>query len=265
MRILFIGDVVGSPGIQALQQTLVQLNQSIKPDLTIANGENAANNGKGITRSIVQTFHRLGIDVITLGNHAWAQKEIFDFIESEPSLIRPANYPPETPGAGFVLVKRQQHVVAVCNLMGRSFLEPLDCPFRKADELLATIRSQTSLIFLDFHGEASSEKIAMGWHLDGRVSAVVGTHTHVQTAAERILPKGTAYITDVGMTGAYDGVIGIKRETVLRKFMTQLPVRFEVQNGRWQLNAVAIDIDPNTGKAKHVNRIRIDDDHPWLD
>lgn len=265
MRILFIGDVVGNPGIQALKQTLSPLLQSIKPDLTIVNGENAAVTGKGITRSIVQTFRKLGIDVITLGNHAWDQKEIFDFIDEEAGLIRPANYPEGTPGSGYVLVKSQKHTVGVCNLMGRSFLPPLDCPFRTADALVESIRKKTPIILLDFHGEASSEKMAMGWHLDGCVSAIVGTHTHVQTADERILPKGTAFISDVGMTGAYDGVIGIDRESVLRKFLTQLPVRFEVQQGRWQLNAVTIDIDTGTGKAKQIRRIRVDDDNPWMD
>lgn len=265
MRMMFIGDVVGEPGIQALKQMLSQLHQSIKPDMTIVNGENAATTGKGITRSIVQTFHRLGVDVITLGNHAWDQKEIFDFIDEETALIRPANYPEGTPGSGHVLVKCHKRTVGVCNLMGRSFLQSLDCPFRKADELVESIRSKTPIIIVDFHGEASSEKMALGWHLDGRVSAIIGTHTHVQTADERILPKGTAFISDVGMTGAYDGVIGIDRESVLRKFITQLPVRFEVQRGRWQLNAVSIDIDPDTGKAEHIRRIRVDDDNPWMD
>lgn len=265
MRFLFVGDVVGEPGVEALKQTLSPLHQSLKPDLTIVNGENAAVSGRGITRSVVQAFRRMGVDVITLGNHAWDQEEIFDFIEEETELIRPANFPEGTPGSGYVLVKRHGHTIAVCSLMGRSFLPPLDCPFRKADELIAAIRKKTSIILFDFHGEASSEKMAMGWYLDGRVSAVVGTHTHVQTADERILPKGTAFISDVGMTGAYDGVIGIDREIVLRQFLTRLPVRFEVQSGRWQLNAVIIDIQVESGEAEHIRRIRIDDDNPWMD
>lgn len=265
MRFLFIGDVVGEPGITALKLMLSQLHQSLNPDITIVNGENAAPGGKGITRSVVQSFRQMGIDVITLGNHAWDQKEIFDFIDEESGLIRPANYPEGTPGAGYVLIKRKKLKVAICNLMGRSFLPPLDCPFRKADELIETIRDETPIIFLDFHAEASSEKQALGWHLDGHVSAIVGTHTHVQTADERILPNGTAFISDVGMVGAYDGVIGVNREAVLRKFLTQLPVRFEVQTGRWQFNAVLIDVDPDTGKARRIRRIRIDDDNPWMD
>lgn len=265
MRLLFIGDVVGEPGIRALKQTLSLLHQALKPDITVANGENAASSGKGITHAIVKTFRQLGIDVITLGNHAWDQEEIFDFIDEDTEVIRPANYPEGTPGRGYVFVKREKLLVGICNLMGRSFLAPLDCPFRKADELVETIRERTPIIIFDFHGEASAEKKAMGWHLDGRVSAVVGTHTHVQTADERILPNGTAFISDVGMVGAYDGVIGIDRGIVLRKFLTQLPVRFEVQEGRWQFNAVLIDVDPISGKAESIRRIRIDDDHPWMD
>lgn len=265
MRLLFVGDVVGEPGIRALKQTLSPLNQALKPDITVVNGENAAPSGKGITHAIVKTFRQLGIDVITLGNHAWDQEEIFDFIDEDTEVIRPANYPKGTPGRGYVIVKREKCSVGICNLMGRSFLAPLDCPFRKADELVETIRQKTPIIVFDFHGEASAEKKAMGWHLDGRVSAVVGTHTHVQTADERILPNGTAFISDVGMVGAYDGVIGIDRDVVLKKFLTQLPVRFEVQEGRWQFNAVLIEVDPMSGKAESIQRIRIDDDHPWLD
>lgn len=249
----------------AMHQMFSHLNQSLKPDITIVNGENAAPSGKGITRSIVQNFWKLGVDAITLGNHTWDQKEIFDFIDEESKLIRPANYPEGTPGAGYVFIKREKYTAAVCNLMGRSFLLPLDCPFRKADALVKELRTKTPIILLDFHGEASSEKQAMGWYLDGRVSAVVCTHTHVQTADERILPNGTAFITDVGMVGAYDGVIGIERDAIIRKYLTQLPVKFEVQEGRLQFNAVVIDIDPDSGEAKRIQRIRIDDDNPWMD
>ncbi|WP_054949813.1 TIGR00282 family metallophosphoesterase [Numidum massiliense] len=265
MRCLFLGDVVGQPGMTALKQMLKQLTQSLKPDLVIANGENAHVSGKGITREIVHSFYQMGIDVITLGNHAWDQKEIFDFLDRETRIVRPANYPEGTPGVGYVLIERDNRTIAVCNLMGRSFLPPLDCPFRKADELIDKLRPKTSHIIVDFHAEASAEKIAMAWHLDGRVSAIVGTHTHVQTADERILPNGTAFISDVGMVGAYDGVIGIDRDVVRTKFLTQLPVRFQVQTGRWQLNAVLIDLNKDTGQAESIRRIRIDDDHPWMD
>lgn len=265
VRLLFIGDVVGQPGMTALQETLAQLQTSLKPDLTIANGENAAHGGRGMTRAIMQSFRELGIDVITLGNHSWDQEEIFDFIEEEDALIRPANFPAGTPGAEYAIINKDQHVVGIVNLMGRSFLPPLDCPFRKADELIETIRRKTPVILLDFHAEATAEKLAMGWYLDGRVSAVIGTHTHVQTADERILPNGTAFMTDVGMVGPYDGVIGFEREGVLRRFLTHLPVRFEVQKGRWQFNAAVIDVDAETGKAERIQRLRIDDDHPWLD
>lgn len=265
MRVLFIGDIVGEPGMTALKQMFSQLTQTFKPDVAIANGENAAASGKGITRPLIRELHQIGIDVVTLGNHAWDQKDTLDFIDDEAGVIRPANYPEGTPGRGFVLLERDQYTVAVCNLMGRSFLPPLDCPFRKIDGILESVRKKTPLIVVDFHAEASSEKMAMGWFLDGRVSAVVGTHTHVQTADERILPNGTAYLSDVGMVGAYDGIIGIDREAVLTKFLTQLPVRFRVHNGRWQLNAAIIDIERETGKAIHIERIRIDDDCPWMD
>lgn len=249
----------------ALKETIEQLTCSLKPDVIIANGENSAKGGRGINRSSLQELYQLGIDVVTLGNHAWAQKDIFDFIDVETRLVRPANFPDGTPGQGYVVLETEQYTVAICNLMGRSFLPPLDCPFRKMEEILNELTLKTDVIILDFHAEASAEKIAMAWHLDGRVSAVLGTHTHVQTADERILPNGTAYITDVGMVGPYDGVIGIERDVVLTKFMTQLPVRFRVQEGRWQLNGVTVDIDETTGRATGITRIRIDDEHPWLD
>lgn len=265
MRVLFIGDVVGETGFTALKHALPQLQQSLKPDVIAVNGENTATNGKGITRENVKSLHQLGVDAITLGNHAWDQKEIFDFIDDEPRLIRPANFPDGTPGVGYVVIRRGKQAIGICNLMGRSFLPPLNCPFRTADRLVKILKSKTQMVLLDFHAEASSEKLAMGWHLDGRVSAVVGTHTHVQTGDERVLPNGTAFISDVGMVGAYDGIIGIDREEVLRKFITQLPVRFEVQTGRWQFNAVLVDLDAESGQATQIKRLRIDDDHPWMD
>ncbi|WP_100404413.1 TIGR00282 family metallophosphoesterase [Bacillus solitudinis] len=264
MRILFIGDVVGSPGRKMIKDYVPRLKQKYKPTVTIINGENAAS-GKGITEKIYKGFLDAGAQAVTLGNHSWANREIFEFIEDAKSLVRPANYPPGTPGKGWTYLKINHLEVAVINLMGRTFLPAIDCPFRKVDEILEEVQKRTPFIFVDFHAEATSEKQAMGWYLDGRVSAVMGTHTHVQTADNRVLPGGTAYLTDVGMTGPYDGILGVERETVINKFLTTLPVRFEVDNGREQLNGVVIDIDPKTGLAKSIQRILINDDQPFFE
>ncbi|KYD29511.1 TIGR00282 family metallophosphoesterase [Geobacillus sp. NFOSA3] len=264
MKFLFIGDVVGSPGRKMIEQYLPKLKEKHKPNIIVINGENAAG-GKGITEKIYRTFLEQGAHVVTLGNHAWDQRDIFEFIDDAKSLIRPANFPEGVPGKGIVYVQVEQMEVAVINLQGRTFLPAIDCPFKKADELIEEATRRTPMILIDFHAEATSEKQAMGWYLDGRVSAVVGTHTHVQTADARILPKGTAYITDVGMTGPYDGILGVDREAVLRKFLTSLPVRFEVKEGRSQLNAVLIDIDEKTGRANKIERIVINDDNPYLE
>ncbi|GLH63178.1 TIGR00282 family metallophosphoesterase [Parageobacillus sp. G301] len=264
MKFLFIGDVVGSPGRKMIEQYLPKLKEKYKPNIIVINGENAAG-GKGITEKIYRTFLEQGAHVVTLGNHAWDQRDIFEFIDDAKSLIRPANFPEGVPGKGIVYVQVEQMEVAVINLQGRTFLPAIDCPFKKADELIEEATRRTPMILIDFHAEATSEKQAMGWYLDGRVSAVVGTHTHVQTADARILPKGTAYITDVGMTGPYDGVLGVDREAVLRKFLTSLPVRFEVKEGRSQLNAVLIDVDEKTGRANKIERIVINDDNPYFE
>jgi len=263
MRILFIGDVVGSPGREMVKQYLPKLKAKFRPALTIVNGENAAG-GRGITRDIYRQFLEAGANVITLGNHTWDQKEIFDFIQKEKYLVRPANFPEGTPGVGMVFVKVNQVEVAVINLQGRTFLPAIDDPFKKAEELVRLAKERTQVIFVDFHAEATSEKQALGWFLDGKVSAVVGTHTHVQTSDYRILPKGTAYLTDVGMTGPYDGILGMEKDSVIKKFLTNLPVRFEVPKaGRTQLNGVFIDIDEKTGQAKKIETIMINDDHPF--
>ncbi|MCZ0754106.1 TIGR00282 family metallophosphoesterase [Anoxybacillus sp. J5B_2022] len=264
MKLLFIGDVVGAPGRKMVEQYLPKLKAKHKPHVIIINGENAAG-GKGITGKIYRSFLEQGAHVVTLGNHAWDNRDIFEFIDEAKALVRPANFPIGTPGKGMVYVATEQGEVAVINLQGRTFLPSIDCPFRKADELIAEAVQRTPVIFVDFHAEATSEKQAMGWYLDGRVSAVIGTHTHVQTADARILPKGTAYMTDVGMTGPYDGILGVDREAVLRKFLTSLPVRFEVTEGRSQLSAVFIEIDAKTGKAKKMERILINDDHPYFE
>ena len=264
MRILFVGDVVGSPGRGMIQQYVPALKKKYTPTVTIINGENAAG-GRGITEKIYRNFLECGAQAVTLGNHAWDNREVFEFIDDAKYLARPANFPEGTPGKGLIFVNCNGTEVAVINLQGRTFLPPIDCPFRKVDELINIAKKRTNIIFVDFHAETTSEKQALGWYVDGRATAVVGTHAHVPTADNRILPSGTAYITDVGMTGPYDGILGMDREAVLKKFLTNLPVRFEVTNGRTQLSAVLIDVDPNTGKAKKIERILINDDQPFFE
>ncbi|WLR52406.1 TIGR00282 family metallophosphoesterase [Bacillus tianshenii] len=265
MRIMFIGDVVGSPGRNMVREFVPKLKKKYYPDLTIINGENAAG-GKGITQKIYKQLLDSGAQVVTLGNHAWDNREVFEFIDDASALVRPANFPEGTPGKGYRIINTNGVEVAVINLQGRTFLPAIDCPFRKLDAILEEVYKRTPLVFIDFHAEVTSEKQAIGWYVDGRASAVVGTHTHVQTADERILPQGTAYLTDAGMTGPYDGVLGVDRDAVLRKFLTQLPVRFEVdKEGRNQLSGVVIDVDKQTGKAKKIQRLLINDDHPFFE
>ena len=254
MRILMIGDVVGRPGRKAVKETLQTIRQELKLDMIIANGENAAG-GTGITSEIANDLFNYGVDVLTMGNHVWDKKDIIPYIEKEQKILRPANYPPGTPGRGSGIYFINSFEVGVINLSGRIYLSDLDCPFRLADEHIENIYKKTKIILVDFHAEATSEKVALGWYLDGRVSAVVGTHTHVQTADERVLPNGTAYITDLGMTGPLNSVIGVKKELVLQKFTTQMPVRFEVADGSYQFNAVVVEVDENTGMAKGIERV----------
>lgn len=256
MRILFIGDIFGSPGRGIVRDHLADIVSGQKIDLVIANAENAAG-GFGVTPSIAEELLELGIEVLTTGNHVWDKKEIIEYIVKENLLLRPANYPPGTPGAGSIVVKAGPHKVAVLNLMGRVFLPQLDCPFRKADEEIARLRAETALIVVDAHCEATSESQALGWYLDGRVSAVVGTHRHVQTADERLLPKGTAYITDLGMTGPTDSVIGVDPEIALSRFLTQMPNRFEPAKGPVALHGALIRIDPDTGRGLSIERLRV--------
>lgn len=256
IRILMIGDVVGRPGRRAVKENLPGLIQDQKIDLVVANGENAAG-GNGITRDVAHEFFNAGVEIITMGNHVWNKKEIINFMAQEDRVIRPANYPPGTPGKGYICYKTQKGTtVCVMNLSGRVFMPDLDCPFRCADETLGFFKKQSAIILLDFHAEATSEKAALAYYLDGRISAVCGTHTHVQTADERILQEGTAFITDVGMTGPMESVIGVKKELVIDKFITQMPNRFEVASGLYQFNAVIIDIDEDTGKAVDIRRIQ---------
>ena len=254
-----LGDLVGKAGRDAAQQMLPTLREMYAPQFVIANGENAAA-GLGITPDIVRALLKSGVDVITLGNHAWNRPEIADYLDHEPRLLRPANYPAGTPGRGFRVFPAGGGVrVGVANLLGRHFMEPLDDPFRLADTILDSFRGQSAVSFFDFHAEATSEKAAFGHYLDGRASAVVGTHTHVQTADERLLPGGTAYITDVGMCGPQHSVIGMCVETVVRKFITQRPHRLEVAAGPVVLCGVVVDVDPQTGHATHIERVQIRD------
>ena len=263
MKIIFIGDIVGSLGRDMVYRYLPRLKRKYSPDVVIANGENAAA-GRGITKQIFGDLLRAGVDVITMGNHTWDQKEIYDFIDETDYLIRPANFSDEAPGKGMTTISRNGVTLSIINLHGRTFLPPHGDPFEKAEELLEEAHDVSPLVFVDFHAEATSEKIAMGWHLDGKASVVVGTHTHVQTADERILPGGTAYLTDAGMTGPYDEILGMKKEDVIYRFRTNMPVRFEVpKTGRTQLNGLYVELDDTTGKALHVERIAINDDKPF--
>jgi metallophosphoesterase (TIGR00282 family) len=243
MRALFVGDIVGSPGRRIVEERLADIVAQQRIDLVIANGENSAS-GFGITPKIAQDLLKTDIAVLSGGNHSWDRKEIIEFMPHEPRLLRPANFPDGNVGSGLYVGTAKTGVkFAVLNLQGRVFLTPIDDPFRKADELLATLPPDVAFVLVDLHAETTSEKIAMGWYLDGRVTAVVGTHTHVATADERVLPQGTAYITDVGMTGPHEGVIGMNRQGIIKKFLDGLPSRFEVAEGDVQMNCVLIETD----------------------
>ena len=257
MRLLFIGDIVGRPGRDLVQRGLAALVDHHGIDLVIANAENAAA-GFGITREIGDQLLDWGVDVMTSGNHIWDKKEALDYIGAEPRLLRPANYPAGAPGNGSYLARTKDgRSVGVINVMGRVFMPPIDDPFAVVLKEIEAMRQRARVIFVDFHAEATSEKIAMGWHLDGKVTAVVGTHTHVQTADERILPKGTAYLTDVGMTGPHDSVIGVEIEAALGRFLNGMPARFETATGNPRLNAVIIDADDETGRALDIERAEL--------
>jgi len=251
--VLFLGDVVGRTGRRAMDEFLPGLVKKHAPSMIIANGENAAG-GSGITEDIGKELF-LQVDVLTSGNHIWDKKEALPYLGREPRLLRPANYPAVNPGRSSYIFQRPDGVkAAVLNLQGRVFMEPLDCPFRRADEEVASLAQQTPIIIVDFHAEATSEKQALGWYLDGRVSAVIGTHTHVPTADERVLPKGTAYITDVGMVGGRDAVIGIAREQALQRFLTSRPQRFEPSRDGLFLSCAFVEIDPASGRALSIVR-----------
>ena len=256
MKVLVIGDIVGKPGRQAMQKLLKPIQAEFAIDFTIANGENAAG-GNGITKEVAEELYAAGVNCITTGNHVWDQRQVYEIINTDNKLIRPANYPTGTPGRGFTLLRSSKGpTIGIANFSGRIFMPPLDDPFQAANKIVTEISAVTKIIVVDFHAEATSEKVAMGWFLDGRVSAVVGTHTHVQTADERVLPGGSAYITDLGMTGPRDSVLGVKKETIINKFLTQLPARFDVAGGCVQLNGVVVDINESTGKAESIVRVQ---------
>ncbi|MGA2465457.1 MAG: TIGR00282 family metallophosphoesterase [Thermodesulfobacteriota bacterium] len=257
MRILFIGDIVGKPGRQAVEGILEKLISDYGIEFTIANGENAAG-GMGITPPIAIDILNLGVDVLTSGNHIWAKKEIIPFLDEESRILRPANYPAQVPGRGAgVFPLSNGKKVGVLNLEGRVFMKNLDCPFRVGEKEIEILRQQTNIIIVDFHAEATSEKMAMGWFLNGKVSAILGTHTHVQTSDERILNEGTAYITDVGMTGPLASVIGIRKQVALERLLTQIPWKFDVATEEIELQGVVVEIDSKTGKSKDIRRIKV--------
>ena len=250
MLVLVVGDVIGRPGRQAVQELLPCLRQQYGLDLVIVNGENAAG-GLGLTSTTAKELFNAGVDVLTSGNHIWAQKEIIPYLDGEMPILRPLNYPPGVPGRGYI-VNGQAMVV---NLIGRTFMGDVDCPFRAMDKLLAELNPQPSVIIVDFHAEATSEKMAMGRYLDGRVSAVLGTHTHVGTIDAQVLPQGTAYVTDIGMTGPVDSVIGDDAEEVIRRFLTGIPHRLSVGKGKTMFNAVMVRLDDDSGRGISIDRI----------
>ena len=255
MRVLFVGDIVGAPGRLIVRDRLADVVSQRQIDLVVANGENAAS-GFGITPRLAEELLNMGIDVLTGGNHSWDRKEILEFMPHEPRLLRPANFPEGNPGRGvYVGTTKNGMKYAVLNLQGRVFMAQIDDPFRKADSELERIPQDVAFVLVDMHAETTSEKVAMGWYLDGRVSAIVGTHTHVPTADERVLPQGTAYITDVGMTGPHGGVIGMDREGIIAKFLNGLPAKFDVASGDVQMNCVFIETDEN-GPRNAAGRLR---------
>lgn len=263
MKVLVVGDVIGRPGRNCVKKVLPGIRDALSVDLVVLNGENSAG-GFGITPKVAEELFSYGVDVITTGNHIWDKKEINDYLCHEPRVLRPHNFPGDSaPGKGWHILDAANGLKAgVINLSGRVFLQCLECPFRTAERLIQDIYNHTQVIIVDFHAEATAEKVAFGWFMDGKVSAVVGTHTHVQTADERILPGETAYITDIGMVGPIDSVIGVEKEIIIEKFLTQLPARFKVAGGPVSFDAVFIDIDEATGRARSIERIQevVDDD-----
>ena len=256
MRIFLIGDIVGNGGVEYLRTHLGSIKKLKNIDFVVANAENSTPVGKGISKEVANTLYSCGVDVMTMGNHTFNNKEIYELFEDNFPVIRPANMPPMTEGEGYVISEANGYKIAVISLLGRVFMENMDCPFRTADKIIDVIKDKSDIIIVDIHAEATSEKLAMSYYLDGKVSAVFGTHTHVQTADEKILKNGTAYITDLGMTGCHDGVLGVKKEIIIKKFLTSLPQRHETVNDNPVLNGLIVDVDESTGKATNVERIQ---------
>jgi metallophosphoesterase (TIGR00282 family) len=258
LNILFIADIVGKPGRWAVSQLLPDLKKTHQIDFVIANVENAAG-GFGLTKEIAKKIHSYGVDCLTSGNHIWDRKDIYPYLENDERILRPANYPPDAPGRGRGIYESQDgQKVGVLNIQGRVYIKEIDCPFRVAEKEIKELKGETDVIIVDLHAEATSEKIALGWYLDGKVSAVLGSHTHVQTADETILPGGTGYITDAGMTGAHDSVIGIKKEDALARFLQQIPHRFTPARKDIKFCGVSVEVDPESGKTTRIERIKID-------
>lgn len=255
MRVLIIGDIVGQPGRNAIRELVPVLRKEEGIDFVIANAENAAG-GSGVTPPIAEELFKCGIDVMTTGDHIWNRREIMEYLGKSDRLLRPANYPQGAPGSGSCAVNKNSLKVGVINLAGRVFMDTIECPFRVVREEIEKIKDKTKIIFVDMHAEATSEKVALGWYLDGVVSCVFGTHTHIQTADERILPKGTAYITDLGMAGPYDSVIGRRVDQILARFITQIPTRFEMAEENVQLAGAVVEVDEANGKALSIKRVQ---------
>jgi metallophosphoesterase (TIGR00282 family) len=259
MNILFVGDIFASPGRRIVAENLARIVVTEGIHLAIANVENAAG-GFGITPLVAQELFSSGLDVLTSGNHIWDKREIQEYLAQQPRLLRPANYAGELPGKGVAVLPGTNGVpCAVINLQGRTHMPVTECPFRKADQVLSALDEAVKVRIVDFHAEVTSEKVAMGWYLDGRVSAVIGTHTHVPTADSRVLPRGTAYQTDVGMTGPYDSVIGVQKDIILRRFLTSIPIRMEAAKKGVELHAVIIEVDDHTGRARSIRRYAIEE------
>ena len=254
MRVLFIGDIYGNPGRRAAKEMISSIKRETGYDFCIANCENAAG-GTGITYVVAQELYKAGVDGITLGNHTWSKREVTNFIDSDPKIARPANYPDSLPGKGSAVIENSSGKIGIINVLGRVYMDGVDSPFKAVEKEIEYLKSFVKIIIVDMHAEATSEKAAIAWYIDGRVSAVLGTHTHVQTADERILPCGTAFISDVGMTGPHEGIIGVDRELVIEKFLSHMPVKFEVAKGSVQFNAVLMDIDDKSGRTLNISRI----------
>ena len=259
MKLLFVGDIVGSPGRHAVESLLPRLQEQYEPDFVVVNGENSAG-GLGITEKIARGFYGAGVDAITLGNHAYRHSEVYPFLDKDDRIVRPSNYPKGNPGRGHTVVEKDGRTLAVVNLSGTVFLDAARSPFAEIDAVLADLKGKATHVLVDFHAEATSEKVAMGWYLDGRVTACVGTHTHVPTADARVLPGGTAFISDVGMTGARGGVIGVVKEQAMRRFTTMMPVKFETATDDPWLNGVLIEADDETGRATSIEQLLVPDE-----